>query len=105
MLQEVLHVCLRRGEARRAQDTLGDLVQVFAGRIEPLQAPDVIAAAAPGGSERLSARDRIHLAVMQRLGIDQIISTDRAFDGLPGVTRLDPLAFQSWRDDVFGNAD
>jgi predicted nucleic acid-binding protein len=104
MLQEVLHVCLRRGEALRAQAVLDDLVQVFAGRIEPLQARDVLAAAA-GGSERLSSRDRIHLAVMQRLGVDRIISTDQAFDGLSGVTRLNPLTFDSWREEVFGEAD
>jgi len=104
MLQEVLHVCLRRGEALRAQAVLDDLVQVFAGRIEPLQARDVLAAAS-GGSERLSSRDRIHLAVMQRLGVDRIISTDQSFDGLPEVTRLNPLTFDSWREEVFGEAD
>ncbi len=43
----------------------------------------------PGG---MQARDCIHLAVMQEQGISQIITADRHFDNLPGITRLDPLA-------------
>ena len=37
---------------------------------------------------------------MERLGIDTIISTDRALDAAPGVRRLDPLDFATWRDEV-----
>jgi hypothetical protein len=37
---------------------------------------------------RLSARDAVHLAIMQRHGIEQILSFDSGFDGFPGVTRL-----------------
>jgi predicted nucleic acid-binding protein len=40
------------------------------------------------GNERLSARDALHLAVMQREGVDRILSFDRGFDGFPGVERL-----------------
>jgi uncharacterized protein len=40
------------------------------------------------GYRRLSARDAIHLAVMQQHGIGQILSFDSGFDGFPGVTRL-----------------
>jgi len=36
----------------------------------------------------LSARDGIHLAVMQQHGIDHILSFDAGFDGFPGITRL-----------------
>jgi predicted nucleic acid-binding protein len=36
----------------------------------------------------LSARDGIHLAVMQQHGIDQIASFDAGFDGFPGIARL-----------------
>jgi predicted nucleic acid-binding protein len=39
-------------------------------------------------SERLSARDALHLAVMQRHGIAAIMSYDSGFDGLAGVRRL-----------------
>ena len=40
----------------------------------------------------LTARDAIHVAVMQGNGIDRIISTDRHFDQVAGITRLDPAA-------------
>jgi hypothetical protein len=36
----------------------------------------------------LSARDALHVAVMQRYGIDQIISFDRGFDDVSGLVRL-----------------
>jgi predicted nucleic acid-binding protein len=37
---------------------------------------------------KLSARDALHVAVMQRYGIDQIISFDRGFDDVSGLVRL-----------------
>jgi len=36
----------------------------------------------------LSARDAVHLAVMERHGIDQILSFDSGFDQFPGISRL-----------------
>ena len=38
--------------------------------------------------QRLSARDAVHLAVMEQHGIDRILSFDAGFDGFPGITRL-----------------
>ena len=38
--------------------------------------------------QRLSARDAVHLAVMESHGIERILSFDAGFDGFPGVTRL-----------------
>jgi predicted nucleic acid-binding protein len=40
------------------------------------------------GHPELTARDAVHLAVMREHGIEKILSFDRHFDGLPGVTRL-----------------
>jgi predicted nucleic acid-binding protein len=40
------------------------------------------------GYPRLSARDAVHLAVMQNRGIEQILSFDSGFDAFPGVSRL-----------------
>ena len=34
--------------------------------------------------------DAYHAAIMERLGIDQILSFDRDFDRVPGIERLDP---------------
>jgi uncharacterized protein len=38
--------------------------------------------------QQLSARAAVHLAIMEQHGIQQILSFDAGFDGLPGVTRL-----------------
>jgi len=40
------------------------------------------------GYGRLSARDAVHLAVMQQHGVDRILSFDSGFDGFPGITRI-----------------
>lgn len=37
----------------------------------------------------LSARDAIHVAVMERHGVRRILSFDRGFDGLEGIERID----------------
>jgi hypothetical protein len=37
---------------------------------------------------RLSARDAIHLSIMERHGIERILSFDSRFDAFPGITRL-----------------
>jgi predicted nucleic acid-binding protein len=38
--------------------------------------------------QKLSARDAVHLAVMQRHGVGRILSFDAGFDGFPGVARI-----------------
>jgi predicted nucleic acid-binding protein len=40
------------------------------------------------GNRRLSARDALHLAVMEQHRIDRILTFDTGFDGYPGITRL-----------------
>jgi hypothetical protein len=40
------------------------------------------------GYTGLSARDAVHLAVMQQHGIQRILSLDAGFDAFPGITRL-----------------
>jgi hypothetical protein len=52
---------------------------------------------------QLSARDLIHVAVMQRMGAKHIVSADRAFDRIEGITRLDPALVAEWRALVTGN--
>src|SRR5579864_4832848 len=36
----------------------------------------------------ISARDALHVAVMESQRVDKILSFDRGFDQLPGITRL-----------------
>jgi hypothetical protein len=40
------------------------------------------------GHRRLSARDAIHIAVMELQGIGRILSFDAGFDGYPGIARI-----------------
>ena len=40
------------------------------------------------GYRRFSARDAVHLAVMQQHGIQEILSFDSGFDGFPGISRI-----------------
>lgn len=39
---------------------------------------------------RPSARDLVHIACMRQHGLDRILSFDRDFDGLPGISRVEP---------------
>lgn len=40
----------------------------------------------------IRGRDAVHAATALAYGIERIASTDSAFDGIPGLSRLDPLA-------------
>jgi predicted nucleic acid-binding protein len=41
----------------------------------------------------IRGRDAVHAATALAYGIETIISPDRAFDGIPGLTRVDPRDF------------
>jgi predicted nucleic acid-binding protein len=88
VFQEILHrfVAIRRRDAiEDAFDVMGRIVdETF-----PIELADVEhARRLLEPRTGLSARDAIHLAVMQRRGIGQVMSFDRGFDGIPGVARL-----------------
>jgi predicted nucleic acid-binding protein len=40
------------------------------------------------GKKRISARDALHVAVMQQQGVSRIMTFDSGFDGIPGIVRL-----------------
>src|SRR5690242_13264567 len=40
------------------------------------------------GYRQLSARDAVHIAVMQQNGIEEIVSFDSGFDGYPKIKRV-----------------
>ncbi len=105
---EVLQEMLHRFIALRQWPEPGRLAfqrfaAVMSDRIEPVHGFDVAQAARLADEyPRLSARDLVHLAVMQRLGINQIVTADAGFDGLPEIERLDPAKVASWRERVVG---
>ena len=88
VLQEILHRYVaidRRDAIQPAFDALlgivDDVLQVTRAAAE--RAKEIVL-----GHTRLSARDALHLAVMEQHGIDRILSFDSGFDGFPGTARL-----------------
>ena len=88
VLQEILHryVAIERPDAiQPAFDALlGVVDEVFAVDQAAVERAKGIVL----GQKGLSARDAVHLAMMQIRGIKRILSFDRGFDGFPGITRL-----------------
>jgi predicted nucleic acid-binding protein len=88
VLQEILHryVAIRRRDAiQPAFDAiLGVVDEVF-----PVELDDVDRAKSVVlGNDRLSARDALHVAVMERRGVERILTFDAGFDDVPGVRRV-----------------
>ncbi len=88
VLQEILHryVAIDRRDAIQPafNALLGIVDQVLAvDRAIAERAKEIVL-----GNQRLSARDAVHLAVMEQHGIDRILSFDSGFDEFPGITRL-----------------
>ena len=101
VLQELLHRYLAVRRWALGREVVREFAAVMAGRMEPVFAEDVeVAATLADRHPRMSSRDFIHAAVMQRLGVEWIVSADKGFDGLPGITRLDPTNVEEWRDSV-----
>jgi predicted nucleic acid-binding protein len=89
VFQEILHryAAIDRREAiGPAFDVLSSIVDV----VYSIDLPDVERARAlvAGKRRKLSARDPIHLAVMERHGIKRILSFDAGFDSISSVTRI-----------------
>lgn len=88
VLQEILHryaALDRRDAIQPAFQAMLDIVD----DVLPIEQRDVLRA---GEIVRLpdawSARDAIHLSIMERYGIGSIMSFDRDFDRWPGLTRI-----------------
>ena len=88
VLQEILHryTLIKRPDAIQAafDVLLGFVDEVFAIDHATVERAKQIVLGYP----RLSARDAIHAAVMQREGIGRILTFDAEFDGLPGIIRI-----------------
>jgi hypothetical protein len=88
VLQEILHryVSIARPDAIQPafNALLGVVDEVFAvDQAAVERAKEIVL-----GQKSLSARDAVHIALMQIHGIKRILSFDRGFDGFPGITRL-----------------
>jgi hypothetical protein len=88
VLQEILHryVSIARPDAIQPafNALLGVVDEVFSvDQAAVERAKEIVL-----GQKSLSARDAVHIALMQIHGINRILSFDRGFDGFPGITRL-----------------
>ncbi|MEP6961118.1 MAG: type II toxin-antitoxin system VapC family toxin [Acidobacteriota bacterium] len=87
VFQEILHryISIQRREA------IDDAFRVLLGIVDsvlPLDEVDVMRARDIVQTAPLSARDALHIAVMQRHGIRRILSFDADFDRWPGIERV-----------------
>jgi uncharacterized protein len=88
VLQELLH----RYTAIDRRDAIGPAWAAIVGVVDvihPIELEDVTRARRlVGATPTLSARDAVHLAVMQRRGISRILTFDAGFDGIVGILRI-----------------
>jgi len=88
VLQEILHryAAIKRTDAIQPayEALLGVVDQVFPiERQDVEKARDILL-----GATGLPARDAVHLAIMQRFDIREILTFDTGFDGYPGIRLL-----------------
>jgi uncharacterized protein len=88
VLQEILHryVSIKRPDAIQPafNALLGVVDEVFSVDQASVERAKVIVL----GQKGISARNAVHLAIMQIQGINRILSFDQGFDGFAGITRL-----------------
>jgi uncharacterized protein len=88
VLQEILHryaAIDRRDAIQPAFDALlGVVDEVFAIEAADAERAKTLVL----GNRRLSARDALHVAVMERTRVGTVLSFDRGFDDIPGLARL-----------------
>ena len=97
VLQELVHYYLAARRWEIGREVLRSFSEIMHDRIEPIYEEDILLAARLADHHpRVSTRDLVHAAVMQRQGADRIISADTDFDRLPGITRLDPADVGQW---------
>jgi uncharacterized protein len=88
VLQEILHRYVAIGR----HDAIGPAFDAILGVVDlvhPIELDDVQRARRLLGQPgTISARDAIHIAVMQHRGINRILSFDTGFDGIVGIERV-----------------
>jgi len=72
--------------------------------VHGIDASDAQEAAEIFSGVKISPYDCLHAAVMKRVGLDEIISADKEFDKLKGITRIDPRSIEDMKDDLAARA-
>ncbi|MBI4220954.1 MAG: type II toxin-antitoxin system VapC family toxin [Chloroflexi bacterium] len=103
VFQEILYRYLHIGAAEKGYQVFDHFFQIMSGRILAIEDADVRAARELSERYRtLGARDLIHLAVMTRRGITEIITTDEGFAGVAEVHRINPASLSTTMGDDSG---
>jgi len=88
VMQEIVH----RYQAIRRLDAMRAALEVLTGlvsEVHPVDRRDVLRAVGVlEGVPALSARDALHVAVMERHGVRDILSFDAGFDVVPQIRRV-----------------
>jgi predicted nucleic acid-binding protein len=88
VFQEILHRYTAIGRRETIQPAF-DAMRAVVDEIFAIEATDgERARAILLANERLSARDALHVAIMERHSVPRIMSFDSGFDGLPNIKRL-----------------
>ena len=88
VLQEILHRFIAIGR-REAVDAVMKVLLDLVDDVFAVEKYDVLRAAEIAQSrESFSARDAIHIAVMEHRGVESILSFDADFDRRPGLKRI-----------------
>lgn len=88
VLQEILHRYVAIGRPEAIQPAFDVLLAVVDETLSVDLRDVECAKQTILGACQVSARDALHIAVMQRHGIDTVMSFDRAFERYPGLTRI-----------------
>jgi predicted nucleic acid-binding protein len=88
VLEEVWHVVLRR-YPRQLAGLLESVVEIFSPLLPVTEA--ALVSALSMGDSSLDPNDRLHAGTCATHGIDVVLSANRAFDGIGGIERVDPL--------------
>ncbi|WP_245613963.1 type II toxin-antitoxin system VapC family toxin [Knoellia sinensis] len=87
-LQEFTFHRLRRVERAQALDQSEALARAVV--VHPFDAEIMARSVALMRVTSLRGRDAVHAATALAAGFDQIVTTDRDFEGVPGLRRIDP---------------
>lgn len=91
VFQEILHRYISIDRRAAIEPAFAILKQIIDDVIPVVEADVLRAKEIALETEHCSARDAIHLAVMERRGISQIMSFDADFDRRQGITRIHAL--------------
>ncbi|WP_448072706.1 type II toxin-antitoxin system VapC family toxin [Georgenia yuyongxinii] len=91
LVQEVLHHRMRRGERAVALRQARACAELCV--LHPFDTVVLQRALQIVESSRMRGRDAVHAATALTHGLPRIVSTDPDFDGVEGLSRLDPAGF------------